>query len=66
MLSEKALSWIGLGVAVAGILTHPALLDLLPDDVALLLSGFGAAIQAFAKPLLQRTSKDESEEETRS
>lgn len=60
MLSEKTLGWIGLVVAIAGILTHPTLLGLLPDNQALILSGFGAAIQAFAKPLLQR--KDASEE----
>lgn len=52
MLKSKLPAIIAILVSVGGLLTHPEILGLLPEKIALSLSALGIVLQAISKGLL--------------
>ena len=51
---SKTAGWVALIVAIAGILTHPEILGLVPEKISYILSGVGIILQAITKSIAAR------------
>lgn len=52
LTTSRTAGWVALVISVAGIMTHPEILGLLPEKWAVAVSGIGIILQAITKSLI--------------
>lgn len=53
-LSESKLAgWISLGISIVGLLSHPEVLNILPENFAAAISVIGIILQALSKSVVK-------------
>lgn len=51
---NKWAGWIALLIAIAGIMTHPEILGLVPEKVAIVISSLGIMLQALTRSIVPK------------